>query len=272
MGCRCQAFIEQKVNNRTINNQHIMNSILQLIRTIPSDCCLCEQPVSQLDNPEANKDLPAIICGDCHKHLPFLSHCCPICAMPLATGLAAQQLSPCGTCLKQAPFFSRCITAFHYEPPISQFISQLKFNAQFQYQNLLSYYLLTAIKQKYLSGHWPQALITVPLHPQKTKHRGFNQSLLLAKSLANQLSIKLLTQAIRRTRYTQAQTKLNAKQRHKNLKGAFSVSLDSNQYQHVALIDDVMTTGTTANEIAAQLIKAGVKQVDVWCVARAFAV
>jgi ComF family protein len=115
----------------------------------------------------------------------------------------------------------------------------------------------------------PQALIPVPLHAGRLRERGYNQALELAKPLARAFGIELRNDVLARTRATSAQSNLDADARHRNLRGAFAVAPNTTLPAHVALFDDVMTTGTTLRECARTLVSAGVERVDVWAVARA---
>ncbi len=114
----------------------------------------------------------------------------------------------------------------------------------------------------------PECIIPVPLHHNRYRQRGFNQSIEIARHLSRQLSIPLDLSSCIRNRDTTHQTDLPAKQRRKNMRQAFSV-LNPMPYQHVAIVDDVMTTGATASALAAALKKHGVNRVDVWVCARA---
>jgi ComF family protein len=113
----------------------------------------------------------------------------------------------------------------------------------------------------------PQVLLPVPLHPQRLKQRGFNQAWLIAKEISEQLNIPLDANVLKRVADTQPQAGMTGKQRRKNCHKAFEL-VNHIPYQRVALVDDVLTTGTTANEIAKLLNKQGV-YVDVWCLVRA---
>lgn len=104
------------------------------------------------------------------------------------------------------------------------------------------------------------------MHPKRLKQRGFNQAVVLAKLLANTLNIPYDYTCCQKTINTAPQASLDGKQRQKNLHNAFNVS--SVPYQHVVLIDDLLTTGATANELALTLKKNGVQRVDIWCCAR----
>ena len=114
----------------------------------------------------------------------------------------------------------------------------------------------------------PDALIAVPLHKNRMIERGFNQSELIAQHLQQQLKIPLLSQRVKRVRDTVNQSSLHADERRKNIRKAFSYRASS-KINSVAIIDDVVTTGATANELAKTLKQAGVKKVEVWAFARA---
>jgi len=122
----------------------------------------------------------------------------------------------------------------------------------------------------YLSGREdkPQCILPVPLHKKRLRQRGFNQSIELARPVAKKTGLTLLLNHVVRVRETEAQTGLDAKQRRKNIRGAFEC-VKAMPYEYVAILDDVVTTGSTVNELARVLKKAGVKRVDVWSIARA---
>ena len=115
----------------------------------------------------------------------------------------------------------------------------------------------------------PDMLIPVPLHNMRMMKRGFNQACELGTYISKVFDLPLLTTALRRHRNTQAQSGLSRKQRRKNVRGAFYWHGAKKPARHIALIDDVMTTGTTVTECAGVLKKAGAKRVDVWVAARA---
>jgi ComF family protein len=113
----------------------------------------------------------------------------------------------------------------------------------------------------------PQLLIPVPLHPGRLRERGYNQALELARPLSRRLAIPLDYLSCRRTRPTQAQSELPMKERRKNVRGAFQVKGEI-PARHVALIDDVVTTGSTVTELTRLLKRHGVRRVQVWTLAR----
>lgn len=114
----------------------------------------------------------------------------------------------------------------------------------------------------------PQALVPVPLHRDRLRRRGYDQALELARPLAQALGLPLRDDLLRRMRATAPQSRLAAPQRRRNLRGAFAVRTEGNLPTHVALVDDVMTTGATVEAAAAALRRAGVARVDVWVCAR----
>ncbi len=230
----------------------------------PSRCLLCQQP--GLDN----KD----ICSDCYQRLPWNQQYCQWCAVPLAHASANDTPGICGKCQQKRPFFDQVYSVFRYEADIPGMIHQLKFNQRLSYARLLGGMLaekvsaLAADQNSEVITTKPDCLLPVPLHQKRLRKRGFNQSVELAKSLAVQQAIRLDTQTLVRCRETQAQSGLDARQRQKNIKAAFAVTKPVT-VKHVAIVDDVVTTASTVNEVARILKQHGVQRVDVYCLARA---
>lgn len=115
--------------------------------------------------------------------------------------------------------------------------------------------------------HETDCLIPVPLHAKKLRERGFNQALELTKRLSKQLKIPYDCTVSNKIKYTSAQAGLNGEERRKNLRHSFVVK--PNTYKHITIIDDLVTTGSTINELARAFKKVGTIRVDVWCCARA---
>lgn len=113
----------------------------------------------------------------------------------------------------------------------------------------------------------PEAILPIPLHPTRLKKRGFNQALELAKPLAKKLDIPLLNNAVLRQKYTQPQTELHAQERNENLTNAFQLATHL-PYKHIALFDDVITTGATCSSLAQTLQQAGIETIEAWSCAR----
>ncbi len=176
----------------------------------------------------------------------------------------------CGVCLTKPPPFNHTLALLTYIPPITRFITQLKFNRQLLYANMLGNLLAEKIKISKIQSpnSWPDCIIPVPLHRRRLRQRGFNQALEIAKPIAKKLHLPLDYKSCIRSKDTQPQSELPAKKRHHNLKNAFALK-KSIATKRVAIIDDVMTTGNTLIELSKLLRKNGVEHIEVWCCARA---
>jgi len=201
-----------------------------------------------------------LLCHDCYNDLPWLNHRCPICALPrmLSSSYA------CGHCQKKPPAYRHIQAAFHYHFPLNELINQAKFEHQLHYIPLLAELLLDAIPPEH---RFADLIVPVPMHWKKLKKRRVNHALLLARELGKRLSIPVAdTQLLQKVRHTEPQKDLTRQQRQQNLRGSFAVS--GTLPAHVALVDDVMTTGATIEEIARLLIRHQVQKVDGWVIAR----
>jgi len=199
------------------------------------------------------------LCPWCRAELPWNEPACTRCALPLAVGL------DCPRCLADAPPFTRAHAAFRYEFPIDRLLPRFKFHADLAAGELLA----TLVHWSLDPAHWPQALVPVPLHRSRLRRRGYDQALELAKALSRETKLPLLSSRLHRVRRTQAQTELGRNARRRNVCGAFALAPGPPLPAHVALVDDVLTTGATAGECAHLLLDAGVARVDLWTVASA---
>jgi ComF family protein len=150
---------------------------------------------------------------------------------------------------------------FRYQSPMDELIQGFKFNEQLHFGRLAARLSLPALAQER-----PDALLPVPLHVSRLRARGFNQSLELAKFWGRRFSLPVLGHALQRRRATHVQSSLKAAERLPNVAGAFVAHGEIPA--HVALVDDVYTTGATCLVAAQALLQAGAKRVDVWCIAR----
>ncbi|MCL1099109.1 ComF family protein [Shewanella gelidii] len=173
----------------------------------------------------------------------------------------------CGQCMKREPL--KVIAACSYHQGLGPWIAAIKYQRQFAVLPPLIEALACRIKSLVSRGtiQMPQALLAVPLHSNRLHQRGFNQAVVIAKSLSKQIGIPLVEGVIKREKDTPAQAGMSGRQRRLNLRQAFSVQL-SLPLQRVALIDDVVTTGTTVSEIH-KLLAAQSIDVQIWCLARA---
>ncbi|MGH8508815.1 MAG: ComF family protein [Gammaproteobacteria bacterium] len=216
-----------------------------------SACVLCDARIS----------LVSFLCQACSATLPENINACRGCALPLPTN------SICGTCLQHPSAFELCFAPYHYVFPVDVLIKAVKFSQRLAYAQLFASLMYQQVAR--LQIPLPQCLIPVPLHRKRLFSRGYNQAVELAKPLARRLGIPLLHGATVRVRNTLPQANLAANARRANVHRAFQLK-EPVRYQHVALVDDVMTTGHTARELAGLLRSGGVERVDVWAAARAY--
>ncbi|AHG78849.1 Competence protein F [Mannheimia varigena USDA-ARS-USMARC-1388] len=203
-------------------------------------------------------------CGICQKQMkkqPYCTHCG-------ISSLAYRDY--CGYCLKNEPKWQKLVRVGEYKPPLSHWIHRFKFQQQYWLDQALARQLLLAIKQAQREQglRLPEVIMPVPLFWQRYWQRGFNQSELLSRWLAKWLNIPLDNQSLIRQRKTISQRDLSAVQRRKNLKRAFSYQ-PIREYKRVAIVDDVLTTGSTLNAICTELLKWNVEEIQVWVLARA---
>jgi len=232
-------------------------------------CVLCRQ------NSGHSRDL----CHQCEGDLPFLHpiqvvcKCCGLALNTLKVATSSNQSTLiCGECQQQPPHFHQTIALMEYGHPVNRMIQALKLHQGFQFLNVLCTLFSDYLAEHYHHNKKPEAFIPVPLHHSKLSERGFNQSHMMAKKLSRPLSIPTLNNTCQRHGNAERQSGLQAQQRRQNLSGAFQLTYQGRMkiqtIKHVAIIDDVMTTGSTANELAKTLIDGGVEQVDVLVLAR----
>jgi ComF family protein len=206
------------------------------------------------------------LCGHCELSLPYSQSPCLRCGIELAINTPAASL--CGLCLKRPPIFDRCYPLLRYVFPIPSLMSRFKDGAQFTEGALLASLLASKVAQQ---PHRPHMLIPVPLHSRRLRQRGFNQSQLIAAHIAAQCAVPVRGDVCARQRNTPSQRGLDRRLRRKNLLNAFHISAayrNELQDQHVAIVDDVVTTTSTANILANLLKSHGARTVDVYCIAR----
>jgi len=203
------------------------------------------------------------LCPGCLGDLPFNRHACQRCALPLPD--AALKDALCGQCQKQPPKFDRCYAPLRYGYPLDHLISNFKFRDRLAQGHLLSGLLGNFLLQQ--QCELPELIIPVPLHVSRLRERGFNQALELARPLSKRFDLPIDSHLVIRNRATSSQMELDKRARRKNIRGAFELT-GRLSARHVAIVDDVVTTGSTVNELAAILRRGGAERVDVWAVAR----
>ena len=219
---------------------------------LPPRCVLCGEASGSV-----------CICEPCKTDLPWLGPHCHQCGLPLGSPMD----KICGACIQTAPPFTRTVCPLQYQFPADRLVLAFKFNRQLAAGRVLSQLMCEYVAGRNLSH--PDMLIPVPLHSFRMTKRGFNQAYELGSHASRVLGIPMHATSLRRHRNTKAQSGLSRKQRRKNVRGAFYWHGLKKPGRHVALIDDVMTTGTSVTECARVLKKAGAKRVDVWVTARA---
>lgn len=202
-------------------------------------------------------------CAACAGALPWNQPACRACALPLA---ATAGTDVCGACLCQAPPQDRSWAAFRYEPPLPHAIVELKFRGR-----LAPAYVIGALMAARLAARpqpLPEVLIPMPLHAGRLRRRGYNQAVELGRQLARRLALRFEPAGARRLRATEEQTRLDAAGRRRNVQGAFAVEAALVRERHIALLDDVITTGATVSELARAARAAGAARIEVWAAAR----
>ena len=213
----------------------------------PQNCAQCQAPNRLEDHP---------YCQDCYLELPFQHHSCQQCGQRFAA-----PTDYCGRCITNPPHFDACFCPFQYKGAVKAAIQDFKYYEKPETVKQLAQLFIKELESNGVEH--PELLIPTPLHTSRLRARGYNQSLLLTKQLSKQLDIPYNSKAIIKNKKTAPQARLKLKERQRNVKNCFQLSTFINA-KNVAIIDDVVTTGSTANEIAKILKKNGVDYVHVW--------
>jgi ComF family protein len=216
---------------RLTMSRHISRGLAATL--FPPRCCLCDFPGASLD---------LDLCEICHEDLPW------------------EREAPPGA-----------VVAMRYAPPADELIRDLKYRGITPNARVLGVLLAQAVEAR--DAPLPSLLVPVPLHGARLRERGFNQAAMLARYAGQLLGIPCAPRAMKRVRDTPTQTSLSMDERHRNVRGAFAVNGAAARRRllaagHVAVVDDVMTTGSTLAEMKCALLAAGVRRVDLWAVAR----
>ena len=216
-------------------------------RLFPQDCVLCGDPAAAL-----------LLCAACRADLPLLPAMrCPVCALPTAQG------TPCGHCISDPPAFDATAAAMAYAYPLEPLILHYKYGTGMPLASLFA----DAINGVIPADGPPDVVTAIPLSRARLVERGFNQALEIAKPLAGKRGIPLRADLGVRIRHTGAQADLPYRERRKNVRGAFACIEDLGGMT-IAVVDDVMTTGSTLDEFARTLKQRGAMRVVNWVLAR----
>ena len=223
-----------------------MKKLLDLL--FPPRCAVCGEVL-------AVEEREGFLCKNCRKVPYFTVEACPHCGEKTKTG------GFCDFCLKHFAFDSACV-AFSYET-VRKAIHLFKYDGDktigYGLGELMAEYLLKYHEELLVKT---DVLVSVPLHPKKEKYRGFNQTHILCEKISEKTGLVFERRVLERKRETVAQSELNPEERKVNLKDAFGVTGDV-AGKRVLLVDDIFTTGTTCNECAKELYRAGAKEVMV---------
>ena len=226
---------------------------------LPPHCLLCGLPSDD-----------GRLCAPCRADLPRSHHPCGQCALPVRTFDDSSVTPLCGGCLSAPPPWQQAVAALEYRFPADHLVRRFKFRRDLACGAVLQEELAAAVKR--LADPLPELIVPVPLHRWRQAGRAFNQSELLARGLGRSLGLPVATGVLLRTRRTRAQSGLDAVGRRRNVRGAFRCRPGRAallQGRSLALVDDVLTTGTTLAECCRTLQRAGAGGISVWVAARA---
>ncbi len=221
-----------------------------LFHLTPARCVLCRRP--------ANRHIS--LCHECESALKANLTACESCARPLEKNHGGL----CGKCQKNPPYYDSTLAPLLYKDAARTLLIELKFQ-----EKLLNARIIAEIFTKLANiDPNPDLIIPVPLHSSRLRERGYNQSLEIAREITTISKIPIDWKNCERRINTARQSELPIKQRRTNVKGAFQSHRRFDNL-HVVIIDDVMTSGSTVDELSKVLKKSGAKRVDVWVMARA---
>ena len=221
-------------------------TIRALARLLPQDCTVCGQGSGE-----------RLVCAACEADLPRLAAPrCPVCALPTAGGAV------CGACQGSPPHFDATVAAFRYAFPVEHIVQGLKYRHRLPLAIWLADELAACIR-----GPGVDCILPLPLSAQRMRERGFNQAQEIARPLSRRFGLALVPDACARVRDCAPQASLPWKERQANIRNAFECRIDLSG-KSVAVVDDVMTTGATLNELARVLKRHGAARVENWVAAR----
>ena len=224
----------------------VLNPAAGLSEFFGQDCLLC-----------AGASAESVVCRECAICLPILATACVCCAAPLP------QPGICGECQRHPRSFDAALAAFEYRFPVDRLVHRFKFAGDLAVGRWLALQLLERVRAE----SRPDLIVAPPLTPARLRERGFNQALEIGKVVGRRLGVRCAIGALAKIRDTAPQPGLSRRERRANLRRAFRCDHEFSG-EHVALVDDVMTTGATADALARVLRAAGAGRVSVWAVAR----
>ena len=237
-----------------VETSGVMSRLMSVL--FPPTCVLCGAPGIASGG---GRDL----CPSCAAELPHNRDCCPQCAVPFVSSMPAG--TRCAACQRHPPPFETSLAAFRYEAAIPALVVGAKFRGRLNLVRVLGQCLADRVRE--VDPPRPQVLLPVPLHASRLRTRGYNQALEIARVVGRDLALPIDHVSCIRIAPTPPQAGLDERARHRNIRGAFLVP-GVLPWSHVAILDDVVTTGSTVAEFSRVLRKAGVRRIQVWAVAR----
>ncbi len=234
-----------------IGNPTLFSHFIHSLRCAFCRCYLCRLPI---DNQHA-------ICTRCQRYFEQINQACRRCAMPMQT--SSDTL--CGQCQPSQGYIDNAHIFWRYTPPLTGLIHDFKYHNQLFLAPFLAHCMQRHLPQPLTDIDY---LIPMPIHRKRLRSRGFNQTSLLAKALSKQTGIPMNQTLCQRIVFHSPQALLNQTSRQSNIKNAFR-SKPADQL-NLVIIDDIMTTGATANALAKELKRQGASRVDLWCIARQY--
>lgn len=224
--------------------------LFNTILAFPSRCDLCG----------VVGHLQECLCQECLLDLPAQGNACMVCGKPTPVAVAQ-----CGNCLADPGIADRTVVAYQYRYPLDALIKRFKYKHEIR----LAVPLVSALALRLKRDAWPlpEVMIPVPLHNRRLYQRGYNQAILICRALAVHIEVPQDTGLVYRARDTLPMFRLDAKERESNIAGAFVLKQPC-RYRSVAIVDDVITSGSTTRELARLLRQAGVSRIEFWALAR----
>ncbi len=235
-----------------MNGARLFEALFSPLQQLPTQCALCRDWSHTR------------LCEACIERFCVPRPRCERCAIAVPPGV-----SVCGACTRQPPPFARAVAAVDYAAPWDGLVRRFKFDAALDLADVLARRILDAVERS--AAPRPDWLLPVPLADERLRERGYNQAWELARRVARELPCATDARLLLRLKNSPHQLSLPPAERAANVRGAFAVE-PRRRYalrdRHVAVLDDVMTTGATLSEVARSLLQSGAASVQVWVLAR----
>jgi ComF family protein len=220
----------------------------------PANCVLC--------GGAGDEDMD--LCSGCAADLPRNEPACAVCAELMPAAPSGERIL-CGACLRDTPPFCSSFVPFRYAYPLDHLVRGLKFRNELACGRVLGQLFAGLLLAR--AQPLPEAIVPVPLARRRYRQRGYNQASELALAIRRVTGVAITSNVAIRQRETAEQAGLDRKARRRNVTGAFA-AIAPLRARHVAILDDVVTTGSTVRELATVLRQAGAQQIEVWAIAR----